>query len=112
MPKEVKNRVKDFIPPSLVEKIATEDDVKTIDELKVFLKEHNHPIAATWKEETAKVEEASSEEATEGAQLVPTMTATTLPIMAGGFKIILKDAKIYAKKVIIRQLRTEKSENR
>jgi acetyl-CoA decarbonylase/synthase complex subunit beta len=112
VPKEVKERVKNFIPPELVDKIATEENAKTIDELKVFLKEHNHPVVASWKEEAAGVAEVASEEAREGAQLVPTLTAATLPITAGGFKIILKDAKIYAKKVIIRQLRSEKSEKR
>ncbi len=43
----------------------------------------------------------------EGA-MMPVVTAATLPIMAGGFKIILKDAKIYAKKVIIRTMKGEK----
>jgi CO dehydrogenase/acetyl-CoA synthase beta subunit len=45
--------------------------------------------------------------AEEGA-MIPVASATTLPIMAGGFKIILKDAKIYAKKVIIRSMKDEK----
>jgi len=45
--------------------------------------------------------------AEEGA-MMPVATAGTLPIMAGGFKIILKDAKIYAKKVIIRSMKDEK----
>ena len=111
IPQEVKEKVKNFIPSELVDKIATEENAKTIDELKAFLKEHNHPIAATWKEEKTEAAEAAPE-TPEDAQLVPAMTAATLPITAGGFKIILKDAKIYAKKVIIRQLKSEKSENR
>ena len=111
IPKEVKEKVKNFIPSELVDKIATEENAKTIDELKAFLKEHNHPVVATWKEEKTEAAEAAPETA-EDAQLVPAMTAATLPITAGGFKIILKDAKIYAKKVIIRQLKSEKSENR
>jgi CO dehydrogenase/acetyl-CoA synthase beta subunit len=41
---------------------------------------------------------------------VPVVSASTLPITAGGFKIILKDAKIYAKKVIVRSVKSEKSE--
>jgi len=32
-----------------------------------------------------------------------------VPLTAGGFKIILKDAKIYAKRVIIRPVKSEKS---
>ena len=41
--------------------------------------------------------------------MMPVMTASSLPIMAGGFKIILKDAKIYANKVIIKTVKDEKA---
>jgi CO dehydrogenase/acetyl-CoA synthase beta subunit len=44
--------------------------------------------------------------------MVPTITAATLPITAGGYKIILKDAKIYAKRVIIKTIKSEKPEKR
>ena len=110
LPKEVKERVKDFIPKDVVDKIATEEDAQSIDALKAFLKEKGHPLVAKWKEEAAAVEEAAPAEAREeeGA-MIPVATAATLPIMAGGFKIILKDAKIYAKKVIIRSMKSEKS---
>jgi acetyl-CoA decarbonylase/synthase complex subunit beta len=110
LPKEVKERVKDFIPKDVVDKIATEEDAQNIDALKAFLKEKGHPVVAKWKEEVAAVEEAVPAEAKdeEGA-MMPVATAATLPIMAGGFKIILKDAKIYAKKVIIRSMKSEKS---
>ncbi len=113
LPKEVKERVKDFIPADVVDKIATEENAKNTDELKAFLKEKNHPIVATWKEEAAPApEEAVAEvQGAEGA-VMPVMTAQTLPLMAGGFKIILKDAKIYANKVIIKTLRDEKPEKR
>jgi len=43
---------------------------------------------------------------------VPVAELPTLPITAGGFKIILKDAKIHAKKVIIRAEKAEKAEKR
>ena len=106
LPKEVKERVKDFIPADVVDKIATEENAQNIDTLKAYLKEKAHPVVAKWTEEAAPtVEEAKMEE---GA-LIPVATAATLPIMAGGFKIILKDAKIYAKKVIIRSTKGEKS---
>ena len=39
--------------------------------------------------------------------MMPVATAASLPIMAGGFKIILKDAKIYANKVIIQVVKDE-----
>jgi acetyl-CoA decarbonylase/synthase complex subunit beta len=110
LPKEVKERVKDFIPKDVVDKIATEEDAQNIDALKAFLKEKGHPLVAKWTEEVAAVEEAALAEAREeeGA-MMPVASAATLPIMAGGFKIILKDAKIYAKKVIIRSMKSEKS---
>jgi acetyl-CoA decarbonylase/synthase complex subunit beta len=102
MPKEIKERVKDFIPAELIDKIATEEEAKTIDELKVFLSEHNHPVVERWKEA-----EATHEETKEEAPLIPVATAATLPITAGGYRIILRNAKIYAKKVIIRSTKTE-----
>ena len=112
LPKEVKERVKDFIPTELFDKIATEEEAKTIDALKTFLKERNHPVVERWKEEVVAVEETVSAEAREEAPTAPVFTATTLPITAGGFKIVLKDAKIYAKKVIIRSVKSEKTEKR
>jgi len=114
MPNEVKERVKNFIPAELADKVATEQNAKTLDELKTFLKEHNHPVVERWKEEEAvvAVEEAAQAETREEAPLMPVATASTLPLTAGGFKIILKDAKIYAKKVIIRSMKEEKREKR
>jgi acetyl-CoA decarbonylase/synthase complex subunit beta len=109
IPKEVKEKVKDFVPAEMLDKVATEENAKTIDELQVFLKEHNHPVVERWKEAIA-VEEAIPEEGE--VSMVPTATFGTLPITAGGFKIILKDAKIYAKKVIIRTLKSEKTRKR
>jgi acetyl-CoA decarbonylase/synthase complex subunit beta len=110
MPKEIKERVKDFVPTELVDKIATEEDSRTVDELKAFLKDHKHPIVERWREEPQAVQEVSAEEAREEAPMIPVATAATLPITAGGLRIILKDAKIYAKKVIIRSTKTEKPE--
>ncbi|MFP3985111.1 MAG: CO dehydrogenase/CO-methylating acetyl-CoA synthase complex subunit beta [Candidatus Bathyarchaeia archaeon] len=106
MPASVKERVMEFIPKEVVDKIATENDVKDIDELKTFLEEHDHPVVATWKEEAVAAEEAVSVEEEEMAIAErPVATVSTLPITAGGYKIILKDAKIYAKKVIIRSMK-------
>jgi acetyl-CoA decarbonylase/synthase complex subunit beta len=43
MPKEIKERFKDAIPADLYDKIATEEDVKTADELVAFLDQKGHP---------------------------------------------------------------------
>ena len=111
VPKEVKERVKDFIPADLVDKVATEEDAKNVDELKAFLKAKNHPVVARWAAEEAPAAlEAQAVQVTEEAAgtMMPVATAGTLPIMAGGFRIILKDAKIYANKVIIQIVKDDK----
>jgi acetyl-CoA decarbonylase/synthase complex subunit beta len=104
VPKEVKEKVKDFMPKDIVDKIATEEDAKNVDELKAFLKSKNHPIVAKWVTEEVSAPTTVEDDA------VPVMTASTLPISAGGFRIILTDAKIYASKVVIKkdESKTEK----
>ena len=102
LPVAVKKRVMDFIPEELREKIATEEDAKTVEELKSFLLAKKHPVTQRWKE---PVEEKGPEEAITAA---PTATAIGgAPIAGLGFKIILKDAKIVAKKATIRVIKKE-----
>jgi acetyl-CoA decarbonylase/synthase, CODH/ACS complex subunit beta len=43
LPKEIKERFKDAIPPDVFDKIATEDDAKNLDELMAFLDKVGHP---------------------------------------------------------------------
>jgi acetyl-CoA decarbonylase/synthase complex subunit beta len=107
VPREIKERVKNFVSAELVDRIATEEEAKTIEELKVFLSEHDHPVVERWKET-----EVVPVETKEETPLIPVATAATLPITAGGYKIILKNAKIYAKKVIIRSMKTEEKDKR
>ncbi len=98
VPAEIKERVKEFIPPELVDKIATEKDVTHIDELRSFLKERGHPVVEAWKEEVKPAEAEALPVAP-----VPTLRAPTAVIpAAGGIRIILKNAKIHAEKVIIK----------
>jgi acetyl-CoA decarbonylase/synthase complex subunit beta len=105
MPSEIKGKVADFIPKDVVDKIATEADVTSIDELKAFLEKKAHPVVERWKAApTAETAPEGEEVEVEGAPLE--IPVSGLPISAGGFRIILKDAKIYAKKLIIRK--TEK----
>lgn len=109
LPKEIKERVKDFIPKEVVDKIPTEENAQDIDSLKAFLKEKNHPIVAKWETQTNEVAQETNIESSIDDLSLPVMTASTLPITAGGFKIILKDAKIYANKVIIKTIKNEKT---
>ena len=97
MPADTKERLKDFIPVSVYPAIATEKDVKTIPELKSFLKSHNHPVVTRWSSET--------EAARAAADRLQVFSAGDIPITAGGYRIILKNAKITAEKVIILPVR-------
>ena len=78
MPKELKEKVLKYIPEDMRDKIATEEDAKTIDELKEFLKRVNHPvvkgvvrpvdgkkITEGWEEFREKVEEEKEEKVEE-----------------------------------------------
>ena len=49
LPSEVKERMKDQIPPDLWDAIPTEKDVTTVDALVSFLREHHHPIVERMK---------------------------------------------------------------
>lgn len=99
IPREIKERIKEFMPPEIVPKIATEDEVSSVDELKTFLKEQGHPIVEKWTE-------APAEELSEITVPTLEMPAGAIPIQgmpAGmGFTIILKNAKIKAEKMIIK----------
>jgi len=101
MPSSVKERVKEFIAGDIVDKIATEKDVNTIDELKAFLEKRTHPVVERWRAKPAEATPEVEEVEVEAPLEIP---VSGLPITAGGFKIILKDAKIHAKKIIIRRV--------
>ena len=112
VPKAVYERVKDFIPEDVRDKIATDEDVKTIEELMEFLKAKGHPVVERWKEKEAEKAEAKPVEAEAAAaapEAVPQITGMTgvsvsgIPMAAGGLRIILKGAKIRIDKVIIKR---------
>jgi acetyl-CoA decarbonylase/synthase complex subunit beta len=99
MPVDIKERIRSYMPPEIVDKIATEEDVSDLDGLTAFLREHGHPIVSRWT--TAPKEEPSE-------IAVPTLElpASAIPIQGlpsgMGFTIILKNAKIRAEKMIIK----------
>ena len=142
MPKDLKQRVEKYIPEDVRDKIATEEEAKTIEELKEFLKKVEHPVVTgvvrpvdgkkitegwTEEEEEAEeevVEEAVAEEAAapaaeqpavqQPAQVampvqMPQLPAFQMPQIqvpaqpaTAGIKLIIKDAKIYIDKVIVK----------
>ena len=105
LPKEVKERVMESIPEELRDKIPTEEDATSIKELRRFLREAGHPIMERVKE--AKIEKVEEEVPKEEEAEVPIAPVAFAPEVsmpaAGGIKIILKNAKIYAEKVIIKK---------
>jgi acetyl-CoA decarbonylase/synthase complex subunit beta len=101
VPSAVKERVKEFIPAELEPKILTEKEAQTLDNLKDALKTRNHPVVQRWTEmPTEKTSESVTKQLRREAVFsVP--TAST----GGGIRIILKGAKISAKKVILKSSR-------
>jgi acetyl-CoA decarbonylase/synthase complex subunit beta len=89
MPNFIKEQVQDAIPEALYDKIATEEITTEINELKQFLQEKDHPVCERWVEE-AVVEAGELE-------VIPVGEAFA------GTKLILKNARIHADKMIIKR---------
>ncbi|HVP95799.1 CO dehydrogenase/CO-methylating acetyl-CoA synthase complex subunit beta [Methanoregula sp.] len=101
MPSDLKEQMRDFIPADLFACIATEKDVSTVSELRDFLSGRTHPVTERWK-----AEEIDPLEPVNGA--VQVFSGGDFPVMAGGFKIIFKNAKITADRVIIEPIQPKK----
>jgi len=99
MPSDLKDQLVPFIPPELLEKIATEKDAKTIDELRQFLTRKKHPVLDRWKD----AEVISADKAPSGTAVA----IGDLPVLANGFKVIFKNARIYADHVTIVPVRND-----
>jgi acetyl-CoA decarbonylase/synthase complex subunit beta len=106
MPADLKEQMRPFIPAELVESIATEKDVKNVDELRGFLADRSHPAIKSWNKE----EEATEEEQVEvpGHIDMPVFHAGDVPITFGGIKITLKNARISADRAVIQWNRPKK----
>ena len=96
MPSDTKEKLKDFIAEPVYGSIATEKDVTSVPQLREFLKEHHHPVIARWSAEEVSTGEPGP------AQI---FSAGDVPINVGGFRIILKNARITADKVIIQPVK-------
>ncbi|MEM3539011.1 MAG: CO dehydrogenase/CO-methylating acetyl-CoA synthase complex subunit beta [Nitrososphaerales archaeon] len=102
MPSQIKERVKDSIPEHIRDKVATEVECKTIGELKEFLKSKQHPVVSRWKVEEVEVEEKVEEKLQE--DILPVQIPTNIEIPnQGGIRIILKNVKITAEKLIVKR---------
>jgi acetyl-CoA decarbonylase/synthase complex subunit beta len=110
LPQEIKESLTDYIPEELRDQIPTDEDANSIQEIKTFLQEKAHPILERLEVEEEEVVEVPEEEElyeeTEMESVPMTQVAyapeLTMP-SSGGVKIIFKNAKIYAEKVIIKR---------
>jgi acetyl-CoA decarbonylase/synthase complex subunit beta len=114
LPKEIKDSLEDFIPEDIKDKIPTEEDASSLKEIRSFLEEKGHPIMERIKtpevgvtEEEITVEETpelGGEMEMEEMAMAPVAYAPELTVpSSGGVKIIFKNAKVYAEKVIIKK---------
>lgn len=101
MPSDLRDQLREFIPADLFGKIATEKDVRTVSELRDFLSLHIHPVMDRWKTEENQIMDTEN-----GA--VQVFSGGDFPVMSGGFKIIFKNARITAERVIIEPIPTKK----
>jgi acetyl-CoA decarbonylase/synthase complex subunit beta len=118
MPQEIKDSLAGFIPEDITDRIATEKDATDVSALEVFLREKEHPVVASWplpsdtsntSESLLHGEDGMPSFMGNTAGTSPVMSFGELPITAGGVKIILKNATIFAEKVIIRPAEKTKS---
>lgn len=114
LPKEIKDSLADYIPDEINDKIPTEEDGSNLKEIRAFLEEKGHPIlerietTAEVSEEEVTLEEEVPEDMAAAEmgemQMAPVAYAPELTVPAsGGVKIIFKNAKVYAEKVIIKK---------
>lgn len=119
MPKDIMERIKEYMPPEIVPKIATEESVPDMDGLKKWLREKSHPIVGTWKTEAEKPAQVAAPQPAQQQIPMTGFTVPTLELPASALpmsalqglppgisiKIILKNAKIKAERVIIKTVK-------
>ncbi len=106
MPKDLKEKIKADMPPELVDKIPTEEEVSDLNTLHDYLEKKQHPITQRWvKEETAPEAAAAAP-----AWSVPAPAMTfpagmpAMPMQFGGegVKLVFKNAKITIDRVVLK----------
>ncbi len=95
MPGEVLERVREYIPDGLADRIATEKDALSVGELKAFLEKTGHPVTGRWKPDSGREQDKDRK------QEKTVLRLSELPIRAGGITLVLKNARITAERVII-----------
>jgi acetyl-CoA decarbonylase/synthase complex subunit beta len=100
MPGEIKERLTGIIPAEIAPAIATESDVRDVAGLKEFLAEKKHPVVSRWAAATP----VTGRTADSTAVFVP----GDLAVRSGGVRVIFRNARIYAERVIIQPLQEER----
>ena len=98
MPHETKERLKDYIPSAIYPAIATEKDVATI-------RRNSGPSSKTTITRSPHGGKSEAKPTVQPESPISVFSGGDIPITAGGFRIILKNAKITAEKVIIQPIR-------
>ncbi|ADI73342.1 CO dehydrogenase/acetyl-CoA synthase complex, beta subunit [Methanohalobium evestigatum Z-7303] len=113
MPSHLKEKVVDYIPEDVVNKIPTEQDVGDISELETYLKETEHPVIERWSEEEEEETEAEEEQSgqpesapsqymTQMPASMPSAPSWTPSASSGGVKVTLKNAKVSIDRIIVK----------
>jgi CO dehydrogenase/acetyl-CoA synthase beta subunit len=89
--------LKSFISPDIFSSIATEQEASDLNTLKSFLLAQKHPVVTRWQEK---------KESSEGSR--PVLSGQDIPLVTHGIRVILKNARIYADRVIIEPLQKER----
>lgn len=97
LPSDLKSQLAPFIPQEFFGAIATEKDAKTIEELQQYLTRQNHPVLERWQE---------SREVPVNKSPGTAVSLGDIPVVANGFRIIFKNARIYADRVTIVPVRS------
>jgi len=109
VPETLKERIKGFVPAEILDKVATDKEANNTEELKTFLEKMGHPVTERWRAiPVPAVAEKPPERGRFEEKIVAQQPAmvSAVPLgmesWGGGFKIILKNVKINAKKLKIR----------
>lgn len=109
MPKNLKEKIKADMPPELVDRIPTDEDVSDLKTLRDYLEKKQHPITQRWAKEEA-VEAVPSEAAESLAPAWSVPPAVTfpagmpVPVQFGGegVKLVFKNARITIDRVVLK----------
>jgi acetyl-CoA decarbonylase/synthase complex subunit beta len=104
LPKKIKDRLLDFIPEDLVDKIPTEEAVTNVQDLKAYLEDQQHPVVDRWVAPPEAVPEEAVGAMEEAPEFSTLAAFPTLSAMAGGFKFTFENVRIHADRVRIQRV--------